>query len=345
MPSLQVFDLSHEPEMWGHALQQYQDAGVGHLYQWREIIHRAYGMEGAYLGAFEGSRIRGLLPLIFVKSRFFPQALVSMPYLNDGGILAHDREAELILWAGARTLMQKRNVPSLELRHSRNMAFDIPPSMDKVSMLLDLAGGRDHVWMKKIHGNVRNKIRKSQKMGVEVREGPEWLESFYRMHLIRMQELGSPPHSLDFFKCAVTKLKDSMRIYVALLKGEVIGGKIVCYFKDTLYFLWISSPKKYFKFAAVNLLDWQAIEDGIRRGFRTCDFGRSSVGSSHHDFKTKWGASPVQLYWDRFSLGGNGCSTGTSESSRYRLFSKIWKRLPLQLVRWLGPKLRPGLSQ
>lgn len=345
MPSLQVIDLSFEPQLWNQALKQFQDSGVGHIYQWREIINEAYGMESVYLAASEGSRIRGLLPLVFVKSRFFNDILVSMPYLNDGGILANDREAELTLWAEARALMQRRNAASLELRHSRDMALDVSPRMDKVSMVLDLAGGRDQVWLKKLHCNVRNKIRKSQKMGVKVKEGSEWLESFYKMHLIRMQELGSPAHSMDFFKCAAEKLGESLRVYAALRNGEVIGGKIVCYLKDTLYFLWLSSPKKYFQFAPATLLDWIAIEDGIRRGFRYCDFGRSSAGSSHHEFKAKWGATPVQLYWDRYSQTGNGCADGTYEGNLYRLFSLVWKHLPHKLVRWIGPKLRAGLPQ
>ena len=338
MPGMKIVDLSNEPAKWSASLDAFSYVGVGHLIEWGKIIRRAYGMDSLYLAAVNGSEIRGLLPLVFVKSRIFHRALVSMPSLNDGGILAQDRETELFLWKQAITIMKNNNMSYIECRHTRDIDLGLAPRTDKISMILDLAGGTRKVWMNKLHGNVRNKVRKSKKMGVEIKEGPEWLEAFHKLHLINMKELGSPAHSLRFFKETANILKDRIKIYAATLGETVVGGKIVCYFKDTLYFLWISSPRKYLKYAVPSLLDWRAIEDAIKNGMRYCDFGRSTPGSSHYDFKKKWGLMPIQLYWHIYPPPKD-----TSKIGSYEIFSRLWRRLPLSVVKFVGPRLRGKL--
>jgi lipid II:glycine glycyltransferase (peptidoglycan interpeptide bridge formation enzyme) len=229
------------------------------------------------------------------------------------------------------------------LRHSRQMDLGFVPKTDKISMVLDLSGGSEDIWSKKLHSNVRNKIRKSEKMGVELKQGPEFLRPFYEMHLMNMQELGSPAHSLRFFEEAIKALKDKIKVYAAFVDGKVVGGKIVCYSKETVYFLWVSSPRKYLKYAAVSLMDWAAIKDAADAGTRFCDFGRSTTSSTHYEFKKKWGGEARQLYWHVYPEHA-GREDGNA-SKKYNLFSKAWQRMPLLLVRAFGPWLRKGLPQ
>ncbi|MFC1533117.1 GNAT family N-acetyltransferase [Thermodesulfobacteriota bacterium] len=345
MTSLHIEDLSNDPQRWSDTLNDFPLAGVGHLHEWGRIISRSYGWKSLYLSAVNGSEIRGLLPLTFLKSKLFGRVLVSMPYLNDGGILSKDPETEKFLWSEALAMMKNESMSRIELRHTKNMKLGIIPRTDKISMITDLSGGEDNVWMGKLHSNVRNKVRKSKKMGVEIKEGPEWLKAFYNMHVMNMQELGSPAHSLRFFKEIISILKDRIRLYIALLEDEVIGGKIVCYFKDAVYFLWVSSPIRYRKYAAVSLMDWHAIEDAIKRGLNYCDFGRSTIDSTHYQFKKKWGAEVRQLYWQVYPQNNGDNDKLRSETDKLNRLSRIWKKLPHTLARIIGPWLRGGLPQ
>ncbi len=343
MPSLKVVDLSSNPSRWSEFLEFFPEAGVGHLPQWGPIIKTAYNMDSIYLAAMKGAEVFGLLPLVFIKSRLFGRALVSMPYLNDGGIIAKNDEAAHLLLTAAKELLTKENMSYLELRDTTDLNLGIPPRLEKISMVLDLRDGKDDVWMRLLHSNVRNKIRKSQKMGVTVKEGAEGLHNFYKMHVINMQELGSPAHSLVFFEEILKKFKDNIRLYVATEDGKTIGGKLVLFFGETMYFLWVSSPWEYRQYAAVSLMDWQAVEDAMERGIKFCDFGRSTAGSTHYDFKKKWGAEIKQLYWHVYPYDSN--LQNTSDKKTYGKLSAIWKKLPLSVVRFLGPKLRGGLPQ
>lgn len=340
---LNTVDLSGAPHQWDALLESFPQTGVGHLSEWGPIIKASYNMDSTYLAAMSGSEVRGLLPLVSIKCRFFSPALVSMPYLNDGGILAKDTEASQILLHRAREIMETQNLSCLELRNIDYMELGSPPRLDKINMVLDLRGGRDSTWQKKLHSNVRNKIRKSKKMGVEVREGIAGLPAFYDMHLLNMRELGSPAHSLRFFEEIIKRLQDRVRLYVASCNGRTVGGKLVCIWRDTMYFLWVSSPMKYRSYAAVSLMDWRAIEDAMDMGMQFCDFGRSTAGSSHYEFKKKWGADVKQLYW--YVYPAMESPTNMSDNTAYKTLSSIWRRLPVRVVRFLGPKIRGGLPQ
>ena len=59
-----------------------------HLTSWMRVIERAFGHRTRYLVAESDGAIAGLLPLVFFESRIFGRFVVSMPFLNYGGVVA-----------------------------------------------------------------------------------------------------------------------------------------------------------------------------------------------------------------------------------------------------------------
>src|SRR6187399_1933355 len=68
-----------------------------HLTGWMTIIQRAFSHETMYLAAERRQRVVGVLPLVFFRSRVFGRCVVSMPFLNYGGVAAEDAAAERAL--------------------------------------------------------------------------------------------------------------------------------------------------------------------------------------------------------------------------------------------------------
>src|SRR5690606_20680437 len=59
-----------------------------HLSGWRHVMEDVLGHENRSLVSMDGDgAIRGLLPLVRVRSRLLGHYLISMPLLNDGGPL------------------------------------------------------------------------------------------------------------------------------------------------------------------------------------------------------------------------------------------------------------------
>ena len=64
-------------------------AGTGyHSPAWLEVIGEAFGHETQYLAAESPEGVAGVLPLVFFRSRVFGRCVVSMPFLNYGGVAA-----------------------------------------------------------------------------------------------------------------------------------------------------------------------------------------------------------------------------------------------------------------
>ena len=64
--------------------------GHFHAYPWRNVIWKALRHRPHYLIAQRRGAVTGILPLFDVRSRLFGRSLISVPFLNGGGILADD---------------------------------------------------------------------------------------------------------------------------------------------------------------------------------------------------------------------------------------------------------------
>lgn len=174
--------------------------------------------------------------------------------------------------------------------------------------------------------------------------GLDMLRDFYRVFVENMRDIGSPVHSRRFVAEVVEGYGEGARIFVVYLKDVPVAGGVTLGFSEVLSNPWASSLRRYSQLAPNMLLYWSMLEYACEYGYRTFDFGRSTVGEGTYRFKEQWGARPEPLYWYRFTRGdvkrralGRG-SRGMSPAI------EIWKRLPLQVTRILGPHIRRHIS-
>src|SRR3990172_2268667 len=74
-----------QPE-WDGYLERHPDATVDHLWNWRSVFARVFGQRPVYLAARRGIDLVGVLPLVLFQSRLFVRSVVSVPFLNYGGL-------------------------------------------------------------------------------------------------------------------------------------------------------------------------------------------------------------------------------------------------------------------
>lgn len=315
-----------------------------HQYSWREVIERAYGHRTYYLMAERGGAAVGILPLVLVRRPWLGSSLTSMPFMDYGGVCADDDVSAQALIDHACVLMREQQSRSLELRQTDASVQLGTARQDKVSMMLDLSGGADGIW-KALPAKVRNQVRKAEKSGLSVCVGGvELLDEFYGIFVVNMRDLGSPVHAKAFFTAMCTALGGAVRVTLIRDGQRTVGGLIALFFKDTMLVPWASSLREYFSKCPNNLLYWDAIQDGCKRGCATFDFGRSSVGSGTYDFKKQWGAQPKQLFWQVLNLNGAQGATISTDDAKYRLVLEVWRRLPISVTRIIGPRVRKYLT-
>jgi FemAB-related protein (PEP-CTERM system-associated) len=336
---------------WDSYVLSHLDATHCHLSGWKNVFKRAYNHRGYYLLAEEKGSITGILPLCQVKSLFFGNQLVSLPFLNYGGVLADSDEARGALIDQALRLGKKLGTSRIELRHINPLdlqgsapAEKFSENPHKVRMVLSLPESKA-VLLESYKAKMKSQIFRSQREGMMVKMGGlELLNDFYKVFSINMRDLGSPVHSKKFFAEIVTEFKPFALIGVVRFQDQpVAAGLIVC-FKEVVEIPWASSLREFNKFSPNMMLYWSFLEYACEKGFKTFDFGRSTFGEGTYKFKLQWGAKPSILPWQVLSSNGELITDFSSDKSRFGKVIQLWKKLPLPIAGMIGPIIRKNIS-
>jgi len=315
-------------------------ASLYHLYGWKKVVEDTFGHRTRYLLARgSASEILGVLPLVELKSRMFGRMLVSMPFFNYGGILAANDEARRALLAAAIEAAKEIRANFLEIRDDEDWNQELPRKTSKVSMRLPLPGDPADLW-KGLGSKLRNQIQRPRKEGMTATVGgEELLDAFYDVFAANMRDLGTPVYSRSFFRNILRQFPDRTWIACVRAGDTPVAAGFLAGFNSQLEIPWASSLRAYNRQSPNMLLYWQCLEFACQRGFKVFDFGRSTMGESTFKFKEQWGAKPHQLYWHYWLPTGGDIPQVNPSNRKYEAAIGAWRRLPLPVTRWLGPKI------
>jgi len=327
---------------WEAFVETIPGATLGHVDPWLSVFSRALGHQDRSLVAERGGEVCGILPMMFLKHRLFGVFHISLPWLDYGGVLADSPETARALLDGATAQAREDKATFMELRSVDRVFPELPIREDKVTFWLPLKDV-DAVW-KGFDAKVRNQVRKTQKAGLTCEFGrEELLPDFYRVFARNMRDLGTPVWNIALFEKILEAFPKTSEVALIRLGEKAIGGGLILSFKDTVYMPSASSLRQYFHLCPNNLLYWEVIKRACETGYRTFDFGRSTVGSGTYQFKKQWGALIRPLYWQYILPSGKQIPRLNPSNPRFRVFIEVWKRLPVRLATWLGPRIVRGL--
>jgi FemAB-related protein (PEP-CTERM system-associated) len=296
------------------------------------------------LEAREGQTSRGLLTLAFVHSLLFGRFLVSLPYLNTGGVLADDLAIPNLLIDRAIRLADELIVRYLELRHEQPI---IHPALtaqmtDKVHMRLALPPNSQELW-NRLPSKVRNQVRKAQKINLTVEWGNhDLLPEFYDVFSENMRDLGTPVFGKVFFERILDQFPDYAELTVVRHGRVAVAVALLLHGWGISEVPSASSLRHYRASNANMLLYWHLLERTIKRGNHVFDFGRSSKDSNTYRFKKQWGARPEPAVWQYYLRHGS-IHELRPENPKYQRLSRLWQHLPVTLTRWIGPRIVRGI--
>jgi serine/alanine adding enzyme len=324
---------------WDRFVEARADSTIMHRWAWREVLAGAYRLRSYSLAAEEADGLVGVLPLALIESRLLGRHLVSMPFMDYGGACATSPQAERALVDAAIALASTERAV-LELRYAMERPLELPESLEKVTMVLELGGDEQELW-RRLPSERRNRIRKGQRLGLTASvEGAEALPAFYSVLAANMRDLGSPVHSVGFFREILEHLEADARLLIVRSDAQPIGAALMLFHAGSISIPWVSSRRDAFAKCPNQVLYWEAMAFGIRHGFRTLDFGRSSKGSGTYEAKRQWGAEPVQLHWHYHPPRAKPPS---EEVQRVDWMGRIWRRIPLRLANAIGPRIRRAI--
>jgi len=333
------FYKDSDKDRWDKYVMESIHSSCYHLIGWKDVVEKTFGHKAYYLLSEDGDgKINGILPIVHMRSLFFGNYMVSLPYFNYGGICADNDEARDQLLKEAICIAEEEKSKHIELRHTEALDIGLPVKTSKVCMKLGLPEKSEDLW-KSFSSKLRSQIRRPEKEGMQTRVGKEEeLSTFYDVFSKNMRDLGTPVYPKTFFRNILTKFPETSWICSVYTKDDkpVASGFLVS-FKDRLEVPWASSLREYNPFSPNMLLYWNILKFACEKGFKLFDFGRSTIGEGTFKFKEQWGSKPLQLYWHYWLKNAGPLPELNPNNPKYRLAIRTWQRLPVALTKLIGP--------
>ena len=309
---------------WDTLLEGFSGSTFCHLGGWRTVMSEALGHELLYRVAVDKvGEIRGLLPMVRVRSRLFGDYLVSMPFLSYGGPLGSP-SAQARLAENAAQEAQELGVDLLELRSRSPVPGALTTSHRKLTVLLDLPESARVLWEDGLKGKVRSQVRRPMKEDMEPCFRPEQLDSFYAVFSRTMRDLGTPVLHRGFFEAVAAEFPGQVLFCAIEFEGNPVAAGCGFLWNGECEITWAGSLREFNRLAPNMLLYWAFMEEAIVRGARMFNFGRCTPGSGTHRFKRQWGGEDYSLPWAQWSPGPV-TSTPTPTGRKYRAATAVWK--------------------
>jgi serine/alanine adding enzyme len=307
-----------------------------HLYGWKRIMETVLGHECIYLAARDdGGTLRGVLPLVRVRSAVFGHYLVSLPFVNYGGPLG-TTEGVRALADRATALADGGHVKLLELRSRVPLPLELPVSHRKITVVLDLPRETDQLWAG-FGSKLRSQIKRPQKEGVEMRFGPDQVEPFFAVFARHMRDLGTPTQPKALFQAIVEQFGETVWFGCAYHGGRPVAGGAGFRWNAEFEMTWASALSAYNPIAPNMLLYWSFMQRAISDRVTLFNFGRCTPGVGTHRFKRQWGSRDEPLWW--YQRGAGAAATPSPDDPAFAWGPRLWRRLPLALATALGPRI------
>jgi FemAB-related protein (PEP-CTERM system-associated) len=342
---------------WDTYVEQHNNHSPYHLFGWQKAIEDAYHHHNYYLIAEQSindkKEVVGVFPLVLFKKPFGKPTFCALPFCDIGGILANDENIQELLIIKSKEVALEHHIKDIEIRtrtHNTNQNFETPTGKDsaqKVSMLMSLPENSELLFAS-FKSKLRSQIRKAEKNGLTYKLGSEkiMLDDFYQVFAHNMRALGSPVHAKQWFESLFDQYQDKMIISIVYKDELPIGAGIVLVAGSKAAIPWASTKAEYNRLSPNMMLYWSLLEHISNHGIKEFDFGRSSFGEGTYKFKKQWGAEPSKLDWYKINDKQNSTTEPqiNSKNQLREIVENIWRKLPLKVTIFIGPKVRQYIS-
>jgi FemAB-related protein (PEP-CTERM system-associated) len=212
----------------------------------------------------------------------------------------------------------------------------LAPAREKVTVVLALPDDSDVLFEDHFRSKLRSQIRRPMKEGMEARFGPDQREAFYDVFRRNMRDLGTPVLPRRFFALLAEVFGAHVEFGVVYHSDAPVAAGCGFHWGDEFEMTWASSLREFNRLSPNMLLYWRFMERSIAAGRTVFNFGRSTPGEGTHRFKLQWGGEDEPLHWLQWPAASG---SPDPESPFFRVATRVWRRLPLPVAGWLGPRL------
>lgn len=307
------------------ALLACQPSTIFHSPQWLSVLADTYGFAPQAVLAFDRHGFpRAGMPFCAV-SDLSGRRLVSLPFSDYCDPLVVDQEQ----WEQLLQPLAAENCP-LIVRCVHNSVPLADSRFRPVKLArwhgLDLAPSIDQLW-ERLHGAARRAVRKARQQGVvvAVARDPSALRAFFEMHLgVRKHKYRMLAQPFAFFEAIWRHFIEPCQgfLLTASLDRQIIAGVLYLQWQQTLFYKFNASRSELLIDRPNDLLIWEGIQEGKRRGCEFLDFGLSDLDQEGLlRFKRKFADREKTITF--LSSFPTATTAGLMPASHRQLFSQL----------------------
>lgn len=350
-----VVDINDDniKKSWDSFVGKFPETGHHHFSGYLYAIKEAFSHDLICLMAKDKvtGEIKGVLPLVGIRSRIFGDSLTSIPFYNYGGPLYDNDETLKTLVNLAKSVKNEGGYRTLQLRciNSDAGGFGLGVETHKACLVLDLPdspsklGAGNAKKRAKLRSQCKLAERKAAELNckIEQRFGTscDLLDDFYTVFSQHMHSLGTPVYGKSFFEAVLKNVHSSITVVYWNNKPVACGWLFV--HGSRISIPWASALKKTNPYSINSYMYYNILSKCIEEGRQTFDFGRSTINAGTYKFKLQWGAEPVQCYWynDTSEIISSHSNIHAQQKEKFSLAVKCWKLLPLFIANFIGPPI------
>jgi len=267
---------TRQDKLWG-TIANHRFSSLFSSPPWIEAVARTYGFEMSASAHLSNGAVEAAIPFTHVRD-IRGERVVCLPFSDYCDPLVEDLEAwrelvaPILAYDSPMSLRCLRNaVPAGDARFQSKLCG--------LWHGVDLTRSEEELW-KALDGSARQNVRKAQRNGVVVREGRTLndVRLFHEMHCrLRKSKYRLLAQPLAFFETLHELFSPSggLTVLLAEFEGKAIAGIFFLQWGQTLYYKFNASIDQGHR--PNDLLAWEGILMGRRRGLARLDFGLSDV--------------------------------------------------------------------
>jgi FemAB-related protein (PEP-CTERM system-associated) len=314
-----------------------------HRAGWRRVIEGSLGHDCHYLYVEAEGEIRGVLPLVHIRSRLFSNALISNAFCVYGGPATLDRDAYEALEGAAVDLARALAVDYLEFRSRARGSADWLCNEELYVTFRRRLDPDPEANLRAVPRKQRAMVRKGIKAALVGEVEPE-IDRFYAIYSESVRNLGTPVLPKRYFAALKETFGEACDVLTVTSAGRALASVLSFYFRDEVHPYYGGGILAARASAANDFLYWELMRRACQRGYRVFDFGRSKRGTGSFAFKRHWGFEAEPLCYEFKLFRGSELPAYNPANPKYKAAIAVWRKLPLGVANLLGPVLARNLG-
>lgn len=328
---------------WAEFVATHSQASVFHTVGWLEALRRTYGYRPvAFTTSPPSGKLENGLLFCRVRSWLTGPRMVSLPF-SDHCEPLFGRAEELDFVLGClQAELDHQDWKYLELRpisssfhHEGSAEVGFKTVNHYYLHRIDLRPALSEIFKSLHRDSTQRRILHAERMGLvcETGRSPKLLKDFYDLLLLTRRRHHLPPQPFVWFRNLLDCLQ-SAEIRVAYKERVPIAAIFTLRFRNSCYYKYGCSNRRFNSYGAIPLLLWKAIEASKGAGAEEFDLGRSEdYAEGLLTFKDHWTSSRLDLaYWRYPSVD----TTGASERWKLRMAKRVFAFMPDKLLAMTG---------